>query len=177
MKLPPYIMVFDVEAMGFHGVAFAVGCVVLDTGDWREMDRRKWRCNPDTLPATVEDRAWVDQNCSHLRDVGYCDSAAVMRDLFWSFWGYWKTQGAWLAADVPWPVESNFLSACIADDPAKRQWAAPYPMLDIASLGVGKGWDPLAHHARIWPDEQPEHDPLADSHQSARLLKQILADQ
>lgn len=168
-KLPPYIMVFDVESLGLHGPAFAVGYVIIDTRDLSLSSYGKWRYNPDLLPATVEARKWADENCGHLKDLGYVDSPKGLRDGFWNYWSYWKSQGAWLAADCPWPVEANFLRDCIADDP-KREWAGPYPLLDVASIRLAAGFDPLATEARISDWERPAHDPQADSYQSARLL-------
>ena len=173
-NLPPYIMVFDVESLGLHGPAFAVGYVVIHTADWTIHDTGKWRCNPDTLPATVEARKWVDANCAHLKDLGYCESPKKMREGFWDCWSYWKAQGAWLAADCPWPVEANFLRDCIHDDPIKREWQGPYPLIDVGSVRLAVGLDPLATEERITVDELPVHNPLADSFQSARLLLEVL---
>jgi hypothetical protein len=74
---------------------------------------------------------------------------------------------------VPWPVEAHFLSECVADRPQEREWQGPYPLLDVASVRLAAGLDPLATVDRL-PSELPAHDPLADSRQSARLLVEAL---
>lgn len=169
-----YYMVFDVESMGLHGPAFAVGLVILDAKTRKELACRKWWVNPDNLRATVQNRKWVEEHCPWAHDLGGLESPKELRDAFWKYWTFWKAHGARLAADVPWPVEANFLSACIADDPIKREWDGPYPLIDIASVRLAAGLDPLATEERIGEGELPAHDPEADARQSARLLLEAL---
>jgi hypothetical protein len=78
-----------------------------------------------------------------------------------------------LAADCAWPVEARFLAACVDDQPEQRAWEGPYPLIDIASVRLAAGLDPLATVERL-PSEMPAHDPLADARQSARLLIEAL---
>lgn len=173
--MPAYFMVFDVESLGLHGPAFAVGFVVVDANG-AEVASGKWKYNPDKIAATVESRQWVADNCPWAFDGsdGGVDSAKGLRDGFWNYWSYWKSAGAVLAADVPWPVEANFLSACIADAPEVRAWQGPYPLIDVASVRLAAGLDPLGTEERR-VGELPAHDPLADARQSARLLIEALA--
>jgi len=68
-------------------------------------------------------------------------------------------------------VEARFLIQCIEDDHYAREWWGPYPLIDVASLRMAAGLDPLGTEERIeLLGELPEHDPLADARQSARLL-------
>jgi hypothetical protein len=73
-----------------------------------------------------------------------------------------------------WPVEARFLAACVDDNPMTHEWSGPYPLHDLASVLMAAGRDPLAKNERL-PGELPEHDPLADARQSARLLLAALA--
>ena len=98
-----------------------------------------------------------------------------MRDAFWRLWLGWKSNSVWLAADVCWPVEANFLRACIEDDPIRRTWEGPYPLIDIASVRLAAGFDPLGTEPRR-DDEMPARNPLADARQSARLLAEALQE-
>jgi hypothetical protein len=164
-------MVFDIESIGLHGDAFSYGFVVVDASTGEEISCGECNCNPVDFKGTVANHEWVKANCRI--ELPICQSPLLLRRSFWSTWGYWKAQGAKLAADVPWPVEANFLSACVADDPVANEWQGPYPLIDVASVRLAAGFDPLAKEER-YPDELPEHNPLADARQSARLLLEAL---
>ena len=72
-------------------------------------------------------------------------------------------------ADCAWPVEANFLSACVKLNHKEREWQGPYPLHDLASVLLALGADALAVTERL-PDELPAHHPLMDARQSARQL-------
>lgn len=190
-------MVFDVESIGLHGEGFAVAWVIL-LGDQRA--GQGWsHCNPDKARGTEEGRKWVAENVigSELdAPVQDCppakvlDTPAEVRDYFWGIWENEKAQGAQLWADCTWPVEARFLIACVEGarphslsrtfggvakdiDPSAREWKGPYPLLDIATLSMALGEDPLAARERL-VDEKPDHHPLADARQSARILIEFL---
>lgn len=161
-------MVFDVESVGLHGIGFAVGWVIVhrergmlgdriavaDTSGWSIPERVQMNVMP-RLPAPTH---------GHVED---------MRHEFWRAWEYWRGQGALLAADVPWPVEARFLAACVDEDRKGREWGGPYPLIDIASVRLAAGQDPLGEVERL-ANELPEHNPRADARQSARLLLEAL---
>jgi hypothetical protein len=161
-------MVFDVESVGLHGEGYAVGWKVVDQ-DGKHVAGAQYACDPDRAKGDEASREWLSKNVPVPR-LGYnCPSPRAVRDEFWRAWEYAKKQGATLAADVPWPVEANFLSQCISDEPEQRSWAGPYPLLDVASVRLAAGLDPLATVERL-PGELPVHDPYCDAMQSARLL-------
>lgn len=167
---PVRYMVFDVESIGLHGEAYAVGWVVVD-GTGREMRAGMDACDPDETNGATADRAWVKANCPPL-EVS-CDSPFAVRQAFWREWSDEANKGAVLVADCAWPVEARFLAACIDDFPESRRWAGPYPLHDVASVRFAAGFDPLATMGRL-PTEEPKHNPLADARQSARLFIQAL---
>lgn len=162
-------MVFDVESIGLHGEGFAVGYVVRDQQG--EHSCGIYACPPDLATGSSESRQWVAENVPHLTP--NCHTPYEMRNAFWKIWMDWKQEGAQLAADVAWPVEARFLAQCIEDD-CSREMDGPYPLIDVSSVRIAKGLDPLAEVQRL-PNELPTHSPLADAHQSARLLIEALA--
>lgn len=167
--MPDLYMVFDVESIGLHGEGFAVGYVVV-TADGEVVGNRIFACHPDRANGGPEGRAWVAENCPPI--VFNCASPCEVRRFFWNGWLSWKDQGAVLVADCAWPVEARFLAACVDDEPAQREWQGPYPLHELASFMVAAGLDPMATYDRL-PDE-PQHDPLGDAKQSARLLVDAL---
>jgi len=172
-------MAFDVESIGLHGDGFAVGfCVVDENGT--ELDHGLFTCNRDDADGPKEARGWIDEYVPSM--VATHRNPEGIRHAFWNMWTSWKLKGAKLAAEVPWPVEANFLTECINDARRKtrggmaeseREWDGPYPLIDIASVRLAVGKDPLAKEERK-KGELPEHHPLADSRQSARLLCEAL---
>jgi hypothetical protein len=165
MSGPRQYLVFDVESVGLHGDAFAVGMVLIDAHDGREIKCGMVWSNPDNVAqGSVGDREWITANIPELEHQRRVLNARMVRDFFWA---------AWLVADCPWPVEARFLTACIADAPTERAWNGPYPLIDVASVRLAAGLDPLGTTERF-PAELPMHNPLADARQSARLFREAM---
>jgi hypothetical protein len=164
-------LVFDVESVGLHGEGFAWGGVVVDERG-KVLDYRPGWCPPESAAGTDDGRKWVAENW-HAPDLPPAGGPRQLRKRFWDWWRWWKARGAVLAADCAWPVEARFLAACVDDDPAPRAWEGPYPLIDVGSVLLAAGMDPLGKYDRL-PDELPEHDPLCDARQSARLLCEAL---
>lgn len=165
-------MVFDVESIGLHGEGFAVGWVIINQYGI-EINHGLCACHPKLASGSQNNRKWVEENIQPISSLIQCNSTRDVRSCFWSQWVGWKTRGAILVADCCWPVEARFLAACVEDEPSEREWEGPYPLHDLASVIMAKGNDPLAKRERK-ANEIPEHNPLADARQSARLLIEAL---
>ena len=159
-------MVFDVESIGLHGDGFAVAWVVVNR-EGERLGEGCMACPRDLCAGTAESRLWVDENVPPLEVTS--PTLQHLRNTFWHAWRYWADQGAVLVADCAWPVEANFLSACVRLNHAEREWQGPYPLHDLASVLLTRGADALAVTERL-PDELPAHHPLMDARQSARQL-------
>lgn len=165
------LFVFDVESIGLHGEAFAVaGGIYTQRGPLREF------CFAAPLHeaiGSIEDREWVRENVPYKEIEVTHQRFRDMRSAFWAEWLEARRLGCNAAADCNWPVEANFLSACVADQPEQRKWEGPYPFVDIGSLILAHGGNPLAEFPRIEGEER-KHHPLHDARQSARLAFQFL---
>ena len=164
--------VFDVESIGLHGEAFAVG-----GGVYLENGSAQWEfriaCNPSLAAGVQEDRQWVSENIHPIQATA--SSPKAVRDEFWKLWVRAYREKASMAVECGWPVEARFLCACIDDDEKDvRRLESPYPVIEIASVMMAAGMDPMTLCDRL-PSELPRHDPLADARQSARLLSEALA--
>lgn len=162
--------VIDVESIGLHGEGFAVGVVVIGTSG-TIYEEATFSCPPDTATGETEGHDWVMKNVPKLAHTADCPRH--VRSQFWVGWDRWRRRGAKMVVDCGWPVEANFLSACVADD-LRRHWNGPYPLLEVASFLVAVGWDPLQESPRL--DDEPLHDPLGDARQSARKLVEALRE-
>ena len=178
--MPGPWVVFDVESIGLHGEGYAVGWVVIDESG-RELEARREACPTSEARGYDTGRSWVRDNCPPLPATR--STPQDVRAEFWAAWTRWKARGAVLVADCGWPVEARFLITCVEDArPAVRgrsmasggrDFGGPYPLHDLASMLLVAGIDPLTKRDRL-PGELPEHDPLADARQSARLLLEVL---
>lgn len=169
--------VFDVESVGLYGEPFAVGYVVHDElgNEWAA--KMRW-VHPDGLMGMRYDHDWIKGNIPlHQYDVALLYPR--LEDLYNWFWGelrYWREEAdVHIWADCVYPVETNFLAACVRQETFMRYSDAPYPLYDIATIAMAVGYDPT----QSWPravDELPAHHPLADARQSAHLLMNFIKE-
>jgi hypothetical protein len=170
MKMSKYF-VFDVESIGLHGEGWAVGWVVIDE-DGKECESGCLACPPEAAEGDEDGRKWVMANIPPITP--NVPMPVFLRESFWEAWERARaTWNAQMVTDCGWPVEARFLAACVDDDPINRRWKGPYPLLDVASVRLAAGLDPLGTEERK-PDELPAHHPLADARQSARLFVEAL---
>jgi len=131
-------------------------------------------CPSDAARGMLHNHEWIKANVPQ-EDIDACTlrTPREVRDEFWKQWMRWRNDGARLCADCGWPVEARFLLACIEDDPVGREWSGPYPLCEISTLMIGSNVDPKEIQERR-DDELPQHNPLMDARQSARLLHWLL---
>jgi hypothetical protein len=146
------LMIFDVESIGLHGEGFAVGWIVVWEGKIQE--RTLLTCHPDQAVGQPQGREWVMEHVwPQLCQYPLSLSTHAIQEAFWQRWSILRGGNGMLMADCPWPVETNFLNACVAWDPQDRYWAGPFPLLDAATL-------------RAYGQAKPTrdlHDPLQDA--------------
>jgi hypothetical protein len=159
------LFVFDVESIGLHGDPFAVGVVVMQAG--AEIERKLLAMPRKEARGLDSDRVWVDDNVPPI-EATHSTLPAILNG-FWHYWMLWKARGAVMCADCAWPVEANFLAKCVALNRAERAFEGPYPLIEISSIVLAAGGDPMETQPR--DDELlPRHHPVSDSVQSARML-------
>lgn len=159
-------MVFDVESVGLHGEGFAVGYSVIDFEGVR-LESGLSVCPEWRASGSKEGREWVMKNVPPMST--NCFDPKGVRSEFWAAWEKWKKEGAIMVADCGWPVEARFLNQCVEDSFSAREWGGPYPLYDLGPMLWSLGKDPLESRTRL-PEELPEHNPLADAVQSARIF-------
>lgn len=162
--------VFDVESIGLHGQAFAVGGGIYQE-DGTAIREFLFSFPRENAIGAASDRDWVNANVPKM-DITHSDSRGI-REAFWSeAMEAKKRPGILFAAECGFPVEARFVASCI-DDGEGRCWSWPFPLHEIASVMFIAGIDPVAHYDRL-PGESPVHNPLCDSRQSMRMLKMSL---
>lgn len=162
-------IIFDVESVGLHGEGFAFSMVV--TSSLQEVQHLTVACQPDEVMGYSDDLAWVKQHVTYPPDTIWLKTTREVRSVFWGEWLRLNNLKYKLCADVSWPVESNFLSACVRDNRSVRQFAGPYPLIDLSTLFM---LGDLSKHQTRLPEHMPEHNPLADCRHSLRQTKEIV---
>jgi hypothetical protein len=155
------IFMIDVESIGFHGEGFAVG-IIVSNEKAKIIENVYFACHQDFARGTSDDRDWVKINVPKIKyDF---DSPKSVRDAFWSMWEHYLGD-SYMMGDCPYPVETNFLNACLDDDPSRK---SVYPLLDLGSFLMCRGFNPVELHFRL-DSELPVHHPLKDAMQATRL--------
>ncbi len=169
-------MIFDVESIGLHGEAWAVGWVLMDS-EGEITEEHLVYCDPSLARGRPENYQWVLDNCHWRGYKDYCDNSEKVDDpgevcsVFWECWLEAQNNGFHLLADVAWPVEARFLIACIDMYPNLREWKGPFPLLDLSSIVTAQSNVQLERPSSC----MPVHNPLADARFSALELTKYLS--
>jgi hypothetical protein len=162
----------DAETNGLPGRAFAVAMTLSDSTG--ELDRVVYRCPIDE---PVDD--WVTANVlPAIEDIevnssGYDNLLFNLREKHFE----WSEDGTPVLAHVAWPVEARLLLDLL---PGEDVWRGPYPLIDVASVLLAHGHNPIsvdeynAAHGIPAPSGSPHH-PLYDARAAERCLRHLLA--
>jgi hypothetical protein len=170
---PDRIVSLDAESNGLADRAFAVALTLSDASG--ELDHAVYRCGIGDTPIDP----WVAENViPHLTAVpencaDYPQLLAQVATTILRFGG----KAVPLIAHVAWPVEARLLLDVY---PGGHVWDGPYPLIDVASVLLAKGHDPLtvdgylAAHNLPKPDGNPHH-PLYDARAAERCYRHVMA--
>lgn len=119
---------------------------------------------------------WVQAHClPHLMGLPRVQSRRALPETFWQFYLKWKDR-CLILADVVYPVDGSFLAACVRDDEAARRFAGPYPLIDVSSLMLAAGYDPLTDREAFTGLSGQAHDPLHDAAVCAMKVVRLLRE-
>ncbi len=123
------ILVFDVESISLFGEAFAVGAVIGDlNGNISDFFSLK------AIKPQKKANEWVKANVlPNISQLPSCNTTIELRTAFYEWYMKFKDICT-IWSDVNFPVETNFLSAIVKDDPETRQFNMPYPLYDISNF-------------------------------------------
>ena len=168
-----YYFSFDVESMGLLGQPFAVGWVVVDEEGNEEEEG--YLAYPHPLKDVASgDLQWMKENVlPHLPEPN-CEDHLELYERFWEAWTSAQAnyKDIMIVSDVPFPVEAGFLLKCMKYLDLGME-DSPYPVLDVASVLLATGGDPLNEAERL-DNEKPAHHPTNDARQSVRQLLEAL---
>jgi hypothetical protein len=168
------IISIDAETNGLSGYAFAVAMTLTDGSG--ELDTFVRRC---PISEVFPD-PWVAENVlPAIADLpitcpgGYPQMLAEIGEQI----AAWGGRDVPLIAHVAWPVEARLLLDVYC---GKRVWDGPYPLIDVASVLLAKGFDPttvdgyLREHGIAAPEGSPHH-PLYDARAAERCFRHLMS--
>jgi hypothetical protein len=168
------LLSLDVEKNGLHGIAFAVGAVVLDhVGN--VLDTFRGRSPIDGTPRDFVKRevlpALVDYPETH-------SSSELLRVDFWNWFSIARID-ACVFADCGWPSEARFFIALVEDDLDVRYLQGPFPLHDVSTLLLAAGVDPhinrVEYAGDLLGDQNGfQHDPWWDAFVSGHCALRAL---
>jgi hypothetical protein len=123
----------DAESNGLAGKAFAVGLTFNDGPE--EIDIALIRC-----PIEDEVDPWVESNVlPNIPDISInARDYLHLLDLTWKAISAWGGKNVQMIAHVAWPVEARLLLDVY---PGDQIWNGPYPLIDVSSVLLAKGFD------------------------------------
>ncbi len=164
-KNKKYIFSFDIESDGLYGEGFAVGVAVIniETG---------LLC--DEFSGVVEgykvtDVFVRDYIVKHLKAMKKYPSVQNLRQEFWTFYMKYRQEEKLQNSDVIFlvdngmPVEARFLRDCVMDDYRNRQFLAPFPAVDLATVLQMKGYENHINRRAFCGYKGKKHHPLDDA--------------
>lgn len=172
-QLPDEFISIDAECNGLAGQAFAVGLTLNDSSG--ELAHVVYRCPI----GEVKIDPWVQENVIPALEDTYenCPGGypQMLADVGETVAG-WGGRDVPLIAHVAWPVEARLLLDVYSGE---RVWDGPYPLVDVASVLLAKGHNPLSvdNYLRgngIPAPEGSPHHPLYDARAAARCLRHLL---
>jgi hypothetical protein len=168
------VISIDAEANGLAGRAFCVGLTLSDST--REQLHAVYRCpigepiDPWVVENVLPAIADVRENVS-----GYPKLLAEVRETI----ERWGGKAVPLIAHVAWPVEARLLLDAYSGE---RVWDGPFPLIDVASVLLATGHDPLTvdgylrDHSIPAPEGSPHH-PLYDARAAERCFRHLMAQE
>lgn len=167
-------LMFDVESLGLHGTAFAVGAVVCtEKGEeiaTFELLSQEGLKAAQKLAEVEQQQAETPYNrfftnmLPKLSDMPTCETNKELRKEFYHFMKEWIDEGAEIWSDCNFPVETNFLTSIVNDfsEEERNTYMAitmPYPLYDLSNfmnVNISRTENGLPFPVRA-------HNPLDDS--------------
>lgn len=151
----------DAETDGLYGDVWAIGAVVVDA---EGVEIARFAGQVDS--ADLTDEYVVREIVPHV-DLPRYGSRRELRDAFWAFWMAHRETSVCIA-DCGAPVEAGLFRACVADNPAERQWKGPYPLHEVATRLMDAGVDPGVDRVEFAGlSGLVKHNPVDDARASA----------
>lgn len=161
----------DMETDGLYGSVLSVAMIATDWSG-NELEKVYYGIKKEKIHVTSE---WVKENV--LPRMGKYEEYDNEQELLSKVWQFWLKyeKDAYMIGDVCFPVEAGFLTKCVKQNVDEYMFKAPFPLLDISSMLLAKGYDPLVERKTLCQGtETNEHNALYDAGMSVEIWKKLI---
>ena len=162
----------DAETDGLYGQILSVAVIVTDE-KCKEIERKYWGL--DIKPKQLESQ-WVRQNVLPIMaNYETCQNELELIENVWKLWRKYE-RSAYAVGDVIFPVETGLFSKCVGQDIKEREFKAPVPFVDMNSVLLAKGLDPMVEREALLSDLPIgiKHNALYDVEIMIKLWKKYM---
>lgn len=151
--------IIDAETDGLYGDFLTVAVLVAD----KEGQVIEYFYGGIPSQISQASHPWVlEYVLPHLGEFEAFEDEHALFERVWTLWTKYRDQVR-CYADVSHPIESRFFSQMVITDLPQRMMEGPFPLIDIASLLLAVGHDPLVDRQTLiksWT--QPLHNAFND---------------
>lgn len=162
--------VTDAETDGIYGKVLSIAVKVIDGK--RIIDHFYGAVKVDLESIETQ---WVLENVfPYLCNAeNFYECEKDLLNAFWQF--YMKYCDEYLVlCDVPYPVETGLFSKCVMANKAEREKFSPFPLLDLESMLITKGFDARCDRASLICAERIKHDAMNDVDNIIDILEKCI---
>lgn len=160
--------VTDAETDGLYGRVLSVAAKVIDGENTINHFYGAVKVNKDELESE-----WVIENVyPYLKNAEvFFETEQALLEAFWQFYREYCKEYTVLA-QVPYPVEMGLFYKCIMADKKERERFSPFPLLDLESMLVAKGYGMLDDV--IIKTKRISHDAMNDVDNIIDIVREVL---
>ena len=160
----------DAESDGLYGAFLSVAAMVTDENG-AELER--FYASLNILPEQIASE-WVKEHVyPDLKNAEmFFDTEAEMLEAFWLFWMKYREE-AMCIAYVQYPVEARLVSRCVMKNEAERAFLGPFPLYDLSTLLLAKGFSFDVDMQAFSGLNLPSHDAMNDVRMMAAVWQKL----
>ena len=163
----------DAETDGLYGRFLSVAMIVTDREGKNIID--ELYIGLGNVEKLVKE-PWVLENVAgKMGAYEVCENEEELLNKTWDFWMKYE-ESSYAVADVQYPVEARLFQKCVEQDLEKRQWKAPFPLLDLSTILYWEGQDPLEDRTKLQTkyNNLEVHNALNDVKMAAFIWESLL---
>lgn len=163
----------DAECDGLYGAFLSVAAMVTDENG-TELDC--FYASVNILPDQIESE-WVKENVypTLKKADKRFDTELELLEAFWTFWLKHRANSICISY-VQHPVESRLFTRCVMQNAAERTFLGPFPLYDLSTLLVLRGFSFNADIQALSGMNLKEHDAMNDVKMIAAVWNKLIGD-